>query len=288
MNWITAGFLMFFASVASYPLVRLSFDQQPRPEHMNLFMFGVPAILYGVIAYSTHADLTVTPYQFVVILVLAIFFSFLGNKFSLKSIEFAPNPGYSLVISKSYVVFTSIAAVYLFDSQLTLRAMVAIAIIIVCSALITIDKKGAKHASHVRSSWLPLSLGAFFCWGMLTITSKYLLTIGVGSLPRLLYSMGLVTVFILVESLWKRLQWRELRSSQIMTLFFIGVSSAVFNWGMQEGFRLAPNIGYINAMNASSMGFVVIGAAIFFRDDLTPRKLLGVFGAIVGLIILVL
>ena len=67
-----------------------------------------------------------------------------------------------------------------------------------------------------------------------------------------------------------------------------GVLGVGFNYGMQQGFVTAPNIGYINAMNASSIGLVVIGAAIFFHDDLSGRKLIGVIGVIAGLIFLVI
>lgn len=288
MNWITAGLLMFFCSVASYLLVRKAVAQKTPSEFTNLFMFGIPTLMFIFFAYGTRANMSVNAYQFLVILVLAIFFSYLGNKLSLVSIEYAPNPGYSLVISKSYVVFTTVAAIVLFGSSLTVRAAIAIMLIVACSALITIDKKGSVRLSHVRSSWLPMAIGAFFAWGMLTITSKYLLTIGVGTLTRLLYSMGLVTVFIVAEVVWKRLRWKKLSVSQVITLLGIGMFSAGFNWGMQEGFRTAPNIGYINAMNASSIGLVVVGAAIFFGDDLTPRKFIGVLGVIVGLVLLVI
>lgn len=255
---------------------------------MNLFMFGIPAMMWVAFAWVAKVDVSVSAYQFVIILILAVFFSYLGNKLSLKGIEYAPNPGYSLVISKSYVVMTAIAAIFLFGSPLTAKAALAILLIVFFSALITIDKKGIVHPKHVHARWLPLSVGAFFCWGMLSLTSKYLLDIGVGTLPRLLYSMGLVTIFIVIEIIRKRRGITIPSISQAATLVGIGLSSAGFNWFMQEGFRTAPNIGYINAMNASSMGLVVIGAAIFFRDDMTPRKLIGVFGVIAGLILLVL
>jgi len=287
MHWISAGFLMFFCSVASYLLVRRSVALKTPSEFMNLAMFALPTILFGAFVHMKQVDISVNTHQLLVIVILAIFFSYIGNKLSLTSIEYAPNPGYSLVISKSYVIFTTIATIFLFGSPLSFRAAIAILIIVFCSALIMIDTPGTVYAKHVRPTWLPLSLGAFFCWGMLTITSKYLSNIGVGTLTRLVYSMGIVTCIIAAEIMWKRSRWKRLRASQMGTLLCIGVLSAGFNWGMQEGFRTAPNIGYINAMNAASIGLVVVGAYLFFRDDLTPRKFIGVIGVIAGLILLV-
>ncbi len=279
---------MFFCSVVQYLLIRKSVALKTPSQFINLAMFVIPLILFSVMATATHTNLSVSWYQLLILAILSIFFSYLGNALSLMSIAYAPNPGYSLVLSKSYVVFTTVAAIFLFGSTLTVRSAVAIILIVACSAMMSIDKKGTKRATFVRPSWLPLAIGAFFCWGMLTITSKYLLVLGVNVLSRLIYSMAMVTILILGEMFWKKLRWKQLSKPQIINLVLVGVLGAGFNYGMQEGFVTAPNIGYINAMNASSMGLVVIGAALFFHDDLTTRKLIGVIGVIAGLILLVL
>jgi hypothetical protein len=62
--------------------------------------------------------------------VQGIFFSYLGNVFSLKGIEYSPNPGYSLIISKSYVVFTAIASIFIFSAPLTMKSVIAILLIV--------------------------------------------------------------------------------------------------------------------------------------------------------------
>ena len=286
MNWILAGFLMFLCSVIQYLLVRKSVLLKIPSQFTNLAMFFIPVVMFGVTAVSLGTDLTVSWYELLVLAVMAFFFSYLGNIFSLKSIEVAPNPGYSLVLSKSYVVFTTIIAIPLFHQQLTARAALAIAIIIISSAIIMVTGK-VKPAAHVPSSWLPLAVGAFFCWGMLSVASKYLLLIGVDVLPRLIYTMSIVTLLIAVEMRMKKMRWQSLSKTAWGVLTGIGILSAGFNYFMQEGFVTAPNIGYINAMNASSIGMVVIGSAIFFHDEFSWRKFIGVVGVILGLILLV-
>lgn len=286
MNWILAGFLMFACSVAQYLFIRKSALQKIPSQLINVAMFAIPLIAFVFIALMTRTNLAITGYQFLILVILAVFFSYLGNVFSLKSLEYAPNPGYSLILSKSYVVFTTIASIWIFHSTLTVRSAFAILLIIAFSALITIDTRAQKH-EHVRASWLPLSIGAFLCWGMLTITSKYLLILGVNILSRLIYSMAIVTMLIIAEMQWKKTVWKNLPSGHIMTLLWIGILGAGFNYFMQEGFVSAPNIGYINAMNASSIGLVVIGSAFFFHDEFNLRKFIGVVGVIVGLIVLV-
>ena len=66
----------------------------------------------------------------------------------------------------------------------------------------------------------------------------------------------------------------------------IGVFASSFNYFMQVGFNLAPNVGYVNAANASSISLLTLLSAYFFKDDLNNRKLIGIIGVTAGLILL--
>lgn len=287
MSWIVSSMLMFFFSVALYLSVRKSTLLKTPTIFNNLAMFALPVLFYLAITFFTTTSLVVTPYQFTILVLVAVFCSYLGNLFSLKSIEYAPNPGYSLILSKSYVVFTTIASVFLFNQSLTLKSIIAITIIIGFSALIMINKYHADR-HHIRSSWLPLAIGSFFCWGILALASKYLLLIGVHILPRLLYIMTIVSFIILMEMKRKKVDWNQLSKNQIIILLSIGLFSAMFNYYLQEGINTAPNVGYIGAINASSIAALSFFSALIFKDELTKRKIVGIVGVTAGLILLVI
>ena len=286
MNWILAAFLMFFCSVAAYLLNRKAMLSGMPLSLQNLSSFVIPLILYIPLAFISQTSMSGTPYQFLIILISSVIFSYGGSKFSLLSIKYAPNPGYSLILSKSYVVFTTIVAVLFFNAALTAKAMVAILLIIVFSALVMIDPK-AKHSQGVRPIWLPLSFGAFFCWGMLAISSKYLLDLGVPIYSRLIYTMIIVSVIIYAEMKKNGDSFMSLNPVNKAIFWVMGTLYAGFYYFMQLGYEIAPNIGYINAINASSIAVVAIGASIFFHDEFNIRKFIGVCGVIVGLITLV-
>ena len=114
------------------------------------------------------------PKLFIMLILSAILFSYLGNVFSLASVNLAPNPGYSLIISKSYVVYTTIVSIFLFNSSLSAKNAFATLLIIIFSGLIMIQIKEIKRKSENRK-WLIYSLGAFFAWGNLALASKYLI-----------------------------------------------------------------------------------------------------------------
>ncbi len=278
---------MFVSSVGLYLLIRKSSLLNTPTQLVNLASFTLPLFFYLLVAASTKGDLSISPHQFIVIAVSSFFFSYLGNVFSLKSIENAPNPGYSLILSKSYVVFTTLVSIFLFHSVLTLRASIAIFLIILFSAFVMIDKR-KNRKSHVRPIWLPLSIGSFFCWGMLALASKYLLIIGLSVLSRLVYLTAIVSLFILFEMRYKKVSWKSLSKQQVLLLFGIGLFSAGFNYFMQQGFNTAPNIGYVNAINASSIAIVSLFSAFLFHDELTKRKLVGIIGVTIGLALIVL
>ncbi len=69
-------------------------------------------------------------------------------------------------------------------------------------------------------------------------------------------------------------------------LICTGVFSALFNLGQFEAIKLAPNPGYVNAINAGSISFVTILAVLLFKDELSKRKALGVLGVSAGLLLL--
>lgn len=286
MNWIIASILMFLSSVALYLCVRKSNALKTPQQLNNLAMFFIPVVVYLFLTLNSEMSFDFTPLVYIIIIVQAVFFSYLGNALSLKGINSAPNPGYSLIISKSYVVFTAVASVFLFDAPLTVKSVIAICLILAFSSLIMIDKSASRRATD--TTWLYYTLGAFFCWGFLALSSKYLLLLGVPILTRLLYTMMLVTVLILAEITVKKISLVSVTKHQMVILFFIGVFGASFNYFMQVGFDLAPNVGFINAINAASISLLTLASAAVFKDELSFKKLIGVGGVTLGLVLLFL
>ncbi len=285
MNWIISSLLMFASSVFLYLFVRKASLLKIPQQFSNLAMFAIPVPVYILVNFFTKQSFITTGYQLLILILLAFFTSYLGNVFSLKSIKHAPNPGYSLILSKSYVLFTTAVAVTIFHSVVTIKSAIAILLIIIFSAFIMIGKTISHANSHPK--WIPLALGSFFCWGMLSIMSKYLFTTGLSVNNLLIYLTLFVSIIILAEMKIKKMRWDTVKNAQWTTLLFIGVFSSAFNYFMQLGLKLAPNIGYVNAINAASIAAVSVFSAILFKDDFSLRKIIGVFGVTAGLILLV-
>lgn len=277
---------MFMSSVFLYLCVRKSNEFKTPQQLNNLAMFLIPVLVYMVLTVRTPVTFSLKPFEYFLILIQGIFFSYLGNVFSLKGIEYSPNPGYSLIISKSYVVFTAIASIFVFSAPLTLKSVIAILLIVAFSALITINKD--KNKTESNKLWLPYTMGAFFCWGLLALSSKYLLNVGVPILTRLILSMIVVTVLIIGEILYKKVEWKKISKAQFITLGLIGIFGASFNYFMQVGFNLAPNVGYVNAANAASISLLTLMSFFIFKDELTLRKMVGIVGVTAGLLLLFL
>lgn len=277
---------MFLSSVALYVCVRKSNALKTPQQLNNLAMFLVPVFVYLLLTIPRPTSFVLTPFQYFLIVIQGIFFSYLGNLFSLKGIEYAPNPGYSLIISKSYVVFTAIASIFIFSAPLTMKSVIAILLIIMFSSVITVDKSKNKESSN--KLWLPYTMGAFFCWGFLALSSKYLLNVGVPILTRLILSMLVTTALIVGEIGYKKVGWKNISKEQLVTLGLIGVFGASFNYFMQVAFNLAPNVGFVNAANAGSISLLTVVSAFFFKDELTPKKMIGILGVTAGLLLLFL
>jgi len=277
---------MFFSSVAMYLTVRKSSLLKTPTYLTNLAMFAIPLVAYLAIGLGGQHAFSVSLWQIVVILVAAVIFSYGGNTVSLKAIDIAPNPGYSLMLSKSYVLFTTIVAVVFLHGELTWRKAIAILIIVGFSALIMVNRKAAKSVTN--NKWVILSFGAFFAWGFLSLSSKYLFSHGVDTISFLIYIYAIVTLCILVANKTSFGAFKKLTLRKWLLLTATGAFSTLFNLGNFEAIRLAPNVGYVNAINASSISLVTILAVVLFKDELTRQKAVGIIGVTAGLCLLLL
>jgi drug/metabolite transporter (DMT)-like permease len=284
MSWVAYSVMMFVSSVALYLTVRKSSLIKTPSYLTNLAMFAIPLIAYIAIGIVNSSSLAITWWQVVAITVAAVVFAYGGNKASLRAIDVAPNPGYSLVLSKSYVLFTTIVAVTLLGAELTIQKAAAIILIVAFSVLIMVTPKSAKKVKSQK--WIVLSFGAFFAWGMLSLSSKYLFNNGVDTIAFLIYLYATVTIRIIGLDRVKLSKIKEVPNNAKLLLLGTGIFSTLFNLGQFEAIRLAPNVGYVNAINAASIAAVTVFAMILFKDEHTLRKATGVLGVVMGLILL--
>ena len=283
MNWIIASLMLFVSSVVLYLFVRKSQLSKIPDALNNLAMFALPTVIFFIVAITQKRSLVISWENLIIIIFASFFFSYLGNVFSLKSIKLAPNPGYSLIISKSYVVFTTVIAVIFLNAHISLRNAIAIIFVVLFSALIMISK---SKKQVTNKQWILYAFGAFFGWGFLALVSKYLLNQGVDIIIYSFYIGVFVSIMIIVEMIWQKIKLPKIKTGEVVILVAIGLAAFFLNLFMQIGFLLAPNIGYINAVNASSISMVALLSAYFFKDELNLRKIIGVAGVTAGLILL--
>lgn len=276
--------LMFASSVALYLVVRKA-SLLKIPTHItNLAMFAIPLVIFTVLHAGQGEPYGVSASGLAILLLAGVVFAFGGNTASLLAIKEAPNPGYSLVLSKSYVLFTTIVALILFNAELSLQKAFGILLIVGFSALIMVDPSKTKKVAK-KNHWLALSMGAFFAWGSLSLSAKYLFNGGLGTYTFLLYLYLIVTICIIIKLIIDRQKLNHFMQHK-WVLLFVGLFSTTFNLFQFEAIKLAPNVGYVNAMNAGSIAFVTVLAVLIFKDDFSIKKFIGVVGVIAGIVLL--
>ena len=150
MTWIIAAALMFLSAVFMYLLIRYATRIHISGAMQNVSMFIIPTFVYVFLSSTQRIRLSLTPYEWVIMIIAAIGFSYLGSRFSMDSIIESPNPGYSLMISKSYVVMTAIASIFLFHQVLSIKSAIAILLIVGFSSLIMIDPRVRQDKTKVK------------------------------------------------------------------------------------------------------------------------------------------
>jgi drug/metabolite transporter (DMT)-like permease len=285
-NWIFYSVLMFGFSVCTYLLTR---KLQVGKVDNRLVVYAVgalPLLTLFIYNLANGANFALEGGSIFLLAVTGIFFSYLGNKFSVEATKEAPNPGYSLIIQKSYAPFTAVMGVLFYNQTITLTGAVAIVVIIISTAQILLNSDQKKVASG--KLWIIQSFLAFFLFGMLSLVSKHIMSQNVAPYLLTFYNFLFASMAFSIDyrnalrpSNLKKLSWKT-----IIILLVIGVSNALFNIAMFSAVRLAPNIGYVNIINSSSITVITLLSALFFKDKLSLQKILGIIGVTCGLILL--
>ena len=285
MNWIMMSIGVIISSPVMYLFIRKAKDLKKEIEIQNLSIFLIPLIVYFIYNIISGTSMIVEFKHFLILFAASIFFNLLGNIFSLKAVQLTNNPGYSLMIQKSYTIFTTIMSVFLFGSLITVTSIIAIIIVLVFTALIIIEKTDKKESNNSSKIWILYTFGAFFAFGFLSLTNTYLGNQGLPPTVINFYICLIVTIAFLIQIFMKKIKLSFDKKS-IGVFIGAGIPASIFNFCLIKGYLLAPNPGYISATNVASIAVLTVLYRIFFKDVLTLKKSIGIVGILVGLIML--
>jgi len=278
---------MFCASIIYYLILRKATINKINYRFSNIANFSIPSILFLILNLIQHNNLFPPLPLMGAMLLNAFFLSYIGAVVSYIAIQKAPNAGYSLIIQKSYAVFTSIAAVFLFNSTLSPIKFIAILITLASTAFVSISR--GKKVNRANYSWVVLSFIAFFLFGALRLTNKAIINGGVPSTVLLFWSQLFVALFSIIDYLiHRKTAIFQATKDNLLTLLGVGVSVTFFYYFLLTSEVHAPNLGYVNVINSSSNAVYTVLVAWLFKDKLTKMKLIAVVTAILGLILLII
>lgn len=120
MNWIILSTIMFFSSIVYYLSIKKAQILGIDSKIYMVVNFFIPTLFYLFLAYKQGISLFVPPMILLGIIITRGIINYYGSIAGFMGMKEAPNSGYSVIIQKSYSVFTSISAVFLFHSELSL------------------------------------------------------------------------------------------------------------------------------------------------------------------------
>jgi len=137
MNWLTYALLgMVFIAIMSLIFKKLTIEKL-QAEVILVFLFG-----FAFVFYLTQVIITKTPvnvnYYLIILLILAAFFSYLGNLFQVKSIGLAPNPAFSIAIISLQTILVAVGSYFIFNSNLTLLNGIGIVLGVIAIVLLSL------------------------------------------------------------------------------------------------------------------------------------------------------
>lgn len=284
MNWIISSILMSCSSILYYLLIRYGQKRGVTVKEYMSINYPLPTLLFAIMLIMSNQTFILPIHIVPFVLFHGLILEYFGGTISYKAIHAAPNAGYSLVIQKSYAIYTSIAAIFIFNAPLPFWKFITILTIVVLVGIVSIDLKQSKRT---KSNWFLLSIIPFFLFGTNSLVSKYAVTNGANLLTYLFWLFLLMTIITSMDIL-KRKNTTPFNTSHWKTLLAIGLSGTSFYYFKNVAQIAAPNVGYVGAINSASNAFVTLFAALLFKEHLTNIKLGAIIGIVAGVIIIIL
>lgn len=289
MNWILASFLMLVFSNVYYLITRKAQINKIDRRIYLISNFFFSAIFYYIVIKYKQLSFIPNINTLVIIFLVAFFLSYIPSAVSYVAMSKAPNAGYSMVIQKSYAVFTTIASVFLFKSSFSWIKFLIVVFILFNVGLVSLaDQK--KNSRKNSNSWVLLSFIPFFGYGILRLSNKLIITTrNVDSVVLLFWTTLFVTIFSTVDFIIHRKKINiKLSKIDWTILISIGISVSFFYYFLLTAEITAPNLGYVSAINAASNAIFTVLVALIFKEKVTFKKMIGVLGTTIGIILLIL
>jgi len=284
MNWIVASLIMFCSSIIYYLTIRLGQNKGVTVKEYMLINYPLPAFVFFLMMIAGGISFVIPLKIIGIILFHGIVLEYMGGTISFKAMQAAPNAGYSLIIQKSYAIYTSIAAIFLFNAPLPLWKFGAILMTIFFTGIISLDIK-KKHKA--KSNWFLLSLIPFFIFGTGTLIGKYVVSQGTNLIVYIFWLFTLMSIITLTDFLRGKNR-TKLNLSHWKTLAVIGISGTSFYYFKHVAQVIAPNVGYVGAINASSNAFVALFVTLLYKEHMSWVKFIAVIGVVAGVIFIIL
>jgi uncharacterized membrane protein len=188
------------------------------------------------------------------------------------------------MLSKSYVIYTLIFSYIFLWSELSIKKLIIILFVIIFSFLIIYNKN--KTHKTKDNKWLFYTLYSFLWWWNMAIILTYLVQKWVYPTTINFYLHLFVTLFIILEIVFKKVKFKPKDNYQIINLIIIWLAYILFQQSLVYWYSVSPNPWYINAANTASIWIITVLSWVIFKDDLSKRNLIWVIWIIISLILL--
>ncbi|MFA5019811.1 MAG: EamA family transporter [Candidatus Pacearchaeota archaeon] len=137
----------------------------------------------------------------------------------------------------------------------------------------------------MKMSWFILALIAMVFFGLMTLTQKHLLNLGIRPIIFAMYIEGIIFLLLLIASVATK-QDLKIPSLWLVFLILAAVLGMVGLLMSTYSLKQTPNAGYSSAVISASAIVVFIGSVLLFKSEFSYIKVAGVVLATIGIILI--
>jgi drug/metabolite transporter (DMT)-like permease len=280
MNWFIAAIVGIFF-VSSVWLILKKVQMKGVSDEDSLARYFV-FLCFGIIIWhlATKTPISFVSLQSGMLLLVSAVFAAAANLLILLSFEKSANPGLTLVLSQTQVLWLTLAGILLFNSSISIIA--GAGILLVLSGVSIIHVKKAKGGFKWGMLALAAGLMSTAYWIIVKLVQAQ--THLMPSLIMLYSSIPQIFIFLLVKKFKTKRSKKKLSLATWGLLALGGLIGAFGNTTNVFAVTNAPNPGYALAVGSAGVLVTLFASIPLFKARITWRQLLAAIIIVAGVV----
>lgn len=268
MSWLALS----YASAAISSVWNISVKEGTMKEDSDIYalQYSIVTFLIFLILFLWKAK---TYFSVNIFTIIAGIFQGVAIIYLTKSLDESANPGLVMSVFRTQAILTTILAVFLLNANLSFDKIIAMIFVIGGVYLATSKNKKSNNTSN---NWIVAALVAAVSMSIKDICLKKTLLKNTDVINIIFYSFLTQIIILYFYTSVVKKKKIEFKKTTWKTSVLSGSSFAAYIMLLTLASKLAPNVGYVKAIDTMGVLLTIIASRYMFDAPVSKENMIGV------------